>query len=83
MFDIRIWQVPLFCSYICHCQFNYYGCPRYLAIEGFVSSTVSNNTYVWLGISLIPKTNVIYVSYGTLDMFYILNLQGFCGSMER
>ena len=54
---------------------------------GFCSSTVSNYIYVWLGISLIPKTSVILcilcILWYTLDMFYILNMKCFCGSMER
>jgi len=68
--SLNVWHSYLtsssVCSYVCDCQFCNYGCPMYLVIQGFCSSTVSNNTYVWLGISLIPKTNVIYVSYGIL-----------------
>jgi hypothetical protein len=41
-------------------QFNM----MYLVIQSFCSSTVSINTYVWLGISLFPKTNVSYVHSG-------------------
>jgi hypothetical protein len=36
----------------------------YHVIQKFCPSTVSNNTYILLGISLIPKTNVSYVYFG-------------------
>jgi hypothetical protein len=86
--SLNVWHSYLtsssVCSYVCDCQFCNYGCPMYLVIQSFCSSTVSNNTYVWLGISLIPKTNIIYVSNGILWTCSISQTCNcFCGSMER